>query len=160
MEKAVCDSSSPSLTQEVTGDMSAPCEVHNHFFVFQRSLLWYMKYAHDRWVDQRVKETEIWYNLPGKQLLHKNLNISVCRDKRSFHTRCLSNILTLNSGTACKGCSPIQTRSLPLPQSMVLCLVMLASSMSTSNTPTPGVITMESLPVRSIHRSKYHFSNT
>ena len=40
------------------------------------------------------------------------------------------------------------------PQSILLCLVTFASSLSTSNTPAPGVITTETLPVRSKLRSR------
>ena len=43
---------------------------------------------------------------------------------------------------------------------MVLCLVILVSSLSTSNTPAPGVITTATLPVLSKLRSMKDCSNT
>lgn len=63
-------------------------------------------------------------------------------------------IITFNSGTACKGCSPTHTKSLPTPLSIIRCLVTFVSSLSTSNTPTPGVITTDNCPVLSKLRSK------
>lgn len=49
-------------------------------------------------------------------------------------------------------------RNVSSPQSIVRCFVMWAKSLSTSNTPVPGVMTTEILPVRSKFRSIKYFS--
>lgn len=71
-----------------------------------------------------------------------------------FKTNKNKGLNTLRRGTAWRGCSPTQTKSLPTPLSMTRCLVTLVSSLSTSKTPTPGVTTMDSWPVRSKLLSK------
>lgn len=84
-----------------------------------------------------------WINITLRPL---NLLMHYCGDKclitNTFYSKYIHKWQLLKYLT-------FQDNGALLPQSMVLCLVMLASSLSTSNTPAPGVITTATFPVRS-----------